>query len=72
VAQLIGIATLIGCVFSLSFIWNWLTDVIVGQRVGAQAELKGLDIPEMGALCYPEFELKEDPIVTKYLASKKK
>src|SRR5216683_617446 len=28
-----------------------------GQRVGAQTELEGLDLPEMGALGYPEFQL---------------
>ena len=33
-------------------------DLVVGQRVGSEAELGGLDLPEMGALCYPEFELK--------------
>jgi len=58
VAQLIGIATLLGIVFSLSFIFNWIVDVVVGLRVGAKAELAGLDIPEMGALCYPDFQLK--------------
>ena len=57
-AQLIGIATLIGVIFTLSYVFNWLTDVVVGQRVGAKAELAGLDIPEMGALCYPDFQLK--------------
>jgi Amt family ammonium transporter len=58
VAQLIGVATLIGFVFTLSFVANLIIDVVVGQRVGAKAELEGLDIPEMGALCYPEFEIK--------------
>lgn len=58
VAQLIGVATLIGVIFTLSFVWNWLVDVVVGQRVSARAELAGLDIPEMGALCYPDFQLK--------------
>jgi len=58
VAQLIGIATLVGVIFSLSFIFNWLVDVVVGQRVSAKVELAGLDIPEMGALCYPDFQLK--------------
>jgi Amt family ammonium transporter len=57
VAQLIGCATLIGIIFTLSYILNWLVDVIVGQRVGAQSELEGLDLPEMGALGYPEFQL---------------
>jgi Amt family ammonium transporter len=61
VAQLIGVATLVGFVFSLSFIFNVLIDVIVGQRVGAKVELEGLDIPEMGVLGYPEFALKPEP-----------
>src|SRR5258708_30890551 len=58
VAQLIGIATLLGVIFTLSYVFNWITDAMVGLRVGAKAELAGLDIPEMGALCYPDFVLK--------------
>ena len=58
VAQLIGVATLLGFVFSLSYMLNVFVDYIVGQRVSPQAELEGLDIPEMGALGYPEFVLK--------------
>ncbi|MBZ5528846.1 MAG: ammonium transporter [Acidobacteriia bacterium] len=58
VAQLIGVVTLVGFVFTLSFIFNLLVDWFVGQRVSAKAELEGLDLPEMGALGYPEFELK--------------
>ncbi len=58
VAQLIGVSVLIGFVFSLSFVFNLLLDWVVGQRVSAKAELEGLDLPEMGALGYPEFELK--------------
>jgi ammonium transporter, Amt family len=57
VAQLIGCATLVGIVFTLSYVFNWIVDGIVGQRVGAQSELEGLDLPEMGALGYPEFQL---------------
>jgi Amt family ammonium transporter len=58
VAQLIGVVTLLGFVFSLSYVFNLFVDLVVGQRVGAAAELEGLDIPEMGALAYPEFALK--------------
>ena len=58
VAQLIGVATLIGFVFTLSFVFNLIVDWVVGQRVSAKTELAGLDIPEMGALGYPEFVLK--------------
>jgi Amt family ammonium transporter len=57
VAQLIGCATLVGIVFTLSYVFNVIVDVIVGQRVSAQSELEGLDLPEMGALGYPEFQL---------------
>jgi len=58
VAQLIGVCTLVGFVFTFSFVVNWIIDLCVGQRVAAKAELEGLDMPEMGALGYPEFELK--------------
>ncbi|MBS1872912.1 MAG: ammonium transporter [Acidobacteria bacterium] len=58
VAQLIGVATLLGFVFVFSFVVNLVVDVLVGQRVDAKIELEGLDLPEMGALGYPEFELK--------------
>ena len=61
VAQLIGVGTLIGFVFSLSYVSGWIIDIIIGQRVPAADELAGLDIPEMGALCYPEFVLKPEP-----------
>jgi Amt family ammonium transporter len=58
VAQLIGVATLLGFVFTLSFIIDMLVDVIIGQRASAKSELEGLDLPEIGALPYPEFEIK--------------
>ncbi|TMA45385.1 MAG: ammonium transporter, partial [Deltaproteobacteria bacterium] len=57
VAQLIGVCTLVGVIFTLSYVLNWFVDVFVGQRVSADAELEGLDLPEMGALGYPEFQL---------------
>jgi Amt family ammonium transporter len=58
VAQLIGVSTLIGVVFTMSFVMNLAIDAIIGQRVAPAAELEGLDLPEMGALGYPEFELR--------------
>ena len=58
IAQLIGVVTLLGFVFSLSFAFNTLVDWLVGQRVSPESELEGLDIPEMGSLGYPEFVLK--------------
>ena len=58
VAQLVGVATLVGFVFTLSFIFAFVVDLLVGQRTSAKSELEGLDLPEMGAMAYPEFELK--------------
>jgi Amt family ammonium transporter len=58
VAQLVGVATLVGFVFTLSLIFAIVVDVLVGQRTSAKSELQGLDLPEMGSLAYPEFELK--------------
>lgn len=57
VAQMIGCATLIGMVFTISYVGNVIIDLIVGQRVSPASELEGLDLPEMGALGYPEFQL---------------
>ena len=62
VAQLIGVATLVGLVFTFSFCVNWIVDKVIGQRVSAKSELEGLDLPEMGQLGYPEFELKARPV----------
>jgi ammonium transporter, Amt family len=57
VAQLIGVSTLIGVVFSASLVLYLVVDVFAGQRASAKSELEGLDLPEMGALAYPEFDL---------------
>jgi Amt family ammonium transporter len=60
IAQLIGVGTLVGFVFTFSYVANWIIDIVIGQRVPARDELAGLDIPEMGALGYPEFVLKPE------------
>jgi len=61
VAQLIGIATLVGFVFTFSFVLNWVLDIVLGQRVSAESEVAGLDLPEMGQLGYPEFVFRPEP-----------
>lgn len=63
VAQLIGIATLIGFVFTFSYVLNWVLDAIIGQRVSIETEVAGLDLPEMGQLGYPEFVFRQEPDV---------
>ena len=32
----------------------WLTNKLVGNRVSAEDEVNGLDIPEVGILAYPD------------------
>ena len=59
-AQLVGVSTLLGFVFTFSFLLNLILEVIVGQRVSAETEIAGLDIPEMGQLGYPEFVFREE------------
>lgn len=61
VAQVVGIATLVGFVFSFSFVLNWMLEVFMGHRVSAESELEGLDLPEMGQLGYPEFVFAPEP-----------
>ena len=63
VAQLIGVATLVGFVFTFSFVVNMVIEAAWGHRVEPKIELQGLDIPEMGALGYPEFVLKPEAVM---------
>ena len=63
VAQLVGISTLIGFVFTFSFLLNLAIEFFVGHRVSVETEIAGLDLPEMGQLGYPEFVVKPEPDV---------
>jgi ammonium transporter, Amt family len=60
-AQLIGISTLLGFVFTFSFVLNLVLEFFLGQRVSAETEIAGLDLPEMGQLGYPEFVFAKEP-----------
>jgi Amt family ammonium transporter len=60
-AQLVGISTLIGFVFTFSFLLNFAIEIFVGHRVSIETEVAGLDLPEMGQLGYPEFVFKPEP-----------
>jgi Amt family ammonium transporter len=66
VAQLVGISTLIGFVFTFSFLINLVIDAFVGQRVSVESEIAGLDLPEMGQLGYPEFVFRPEPEVMQH------
>ena len=54
-AQLVGIATLLGLVLPLTYGLNRLLDRIYRQRVAAEGERQGMDLYELGAGAYPEF-----------------
>ena len=64
-AQLVGISTLLGAVFTLSFAINMALEFFIGHRVSAESELNGLDIPEMGQLGYPEFVFRPEMAYSK-------
>jgi ammonium transporter, Amt family len=59
-AQLIGIATLIGLVFPLAYGLNRLLNRFLPQRVAVEGERQGLDLYELGAGAYPELVTHSD------------
>jgi len=54
-AQLVGVATLIGFVLPLTYGLNWVLNKIYPQRVAPDGERQGMDLYELGAGAYPEF-----------------
>jgi len=58
VAEVIGVVVCFIWVFVTFYIFFKIVDAILGNRVPAEVELAGLDIPEMGVLGYPDFVLK--------------
>jgi ammonium transporter, Amt family len=59
-AQLVGVATLLGFVLPLSYGLNWLLDRVYRQRVEREGEFQGMDLFELGAGAYPEFDVHGD------------
>lgn len=54
IAQLIAVGVLIIWGFGVSYVFFKGLDKVWGLRVSPEAELEGLDIPEMGVLAYPD------------------
>ncbi len=54
-AQLIGVATLLGFVLPLTYTANALLNRVLPQRVASEGERQGMDLFELGAGAYPEF-----------------
>jgi Amt family ammonium transporter len=59
-AQIIGIATLLGFVLPFTYLLNWLLNRFLPQRVAREGERQGLDLYELGAGAYPEFLTHSD------------
>jgi ammonium transporter, Amt family len=60
VAQLVGIATLLGFVFPLVYLLFWLLNRVVPFRVEPDGERLGMDLHELGGGAYPEFVIHRD------------
>lgn len=58
-AQLINIGVLVVWGFGLSYVFYKVLDKTMGIRVSAEAEINGLDMPEMGVQAYPDFVLSK-------------
>lgn len=61
VAQLAGTAVCWVFGFLLFYVFFLTVEALMGNRVAADAEIEGLDMPEMGAMGYPDFVLTPGP-----------
>jgi Amt family ammonium transporter len=56
-AQIVGTLTCMVFVFVSFFVFFKIVEAVMGNRVAPEVEIQGLDLPEMGALAYPDFVL---------------
>ncbi|SRR6266496_2094444 len=59
-AQIVGIATLLGFIFPMTYGLNWVLNRFIPYRVSLDGERQGLDLHELGADAYPEFVVHAD------------
>ena len=59
-AQLVGVATLLGFILPLTYGLNWALNRFCQFRVSAEGERQGMDLYELGAGAYPEFVTHTD------------
>jgi Amt family ammonium transporter len=60
IAQLVGVATLLGFVLPFTYFLNWLFNRFFPQRIPPEEERHGADLYELGAGAYPEFMTHTD------------
>ena len=59
-AQLIGVASLLGFILPLAYGANWILNQFVPQRIPIEGERQGTDLFELGSGAYPEFSIHSD------------
>ena len=62
-AQMVGVATLLGFVLPVAYGANWVLHRIASQRVDRDGDYQGMDVRELGAGAYPEFVVHSDEFV---------
>ena len=60
IAQLVGVATLLGLILPLVYLLFWLLNRVLPFRVEADGERIGMDLHELGGGAYPEFVIHRD------------
>ncbi len=60
IAQLVGIATLLGLLLPLVYLLFWILNRFVPFRVDPDGERIGMDLHELGGGAYPEFVIHRD------------
>jgi Amt family ammonium transporter len=63
IAQLVGIATLLGFVLPFTYGLNRLLNWFVPYRVSLEGERQGMDLHELGADAYPEFVVHTEEFI---------
>ena len=59
-AQVVGVATLMGLMLPMTYSLNWLLNRIDPQRVARRGERLGMDMHELGGGAYPEFVIRSE------------
>jgi Amt family ammonium transporter len=60
IAQLVGIAALLGLMLPLAYLAFWIVNRFVPFRVDSDGERIGMDLHELGGGAYPEFVIHRD------------
>lgn len=60
VAQLVGVATLLGLMLPLVYLLFWLMNRVIAFRADPDGERLGMDLHELGGNAYPEFVVHRD------------